>query len=212
MLERISVKFCNGRFYQVVSVRRSPTPQSCCSDLLSFQPMTRMYPPKHVCTKNMFRTVTKNNSSHTFDIQHIVWPRLLFLSSFVFRNDWLKWLNAFELLRLYVWVDGLGVWHVRGTGMVHTEFLWGNLQERHPLEELGLEGDNIKMHYEEMWRGVRGLDLSGSGLGKLAGSGAHSNNISGSLKCGRFFYYLKNCSILKKDSAPWSRSVGRSVG
>jgi hypothetical protein len=46
-------------------------------------------------------------------------------------------------------------------------------------------------------------------LGQFAGSGDHGNKTWGSLKCG---HQLRNFLNLKKDSAPWSRSVGWFVG
>ena len=49
-----------------------------------------------------------------------------------------------------------------------------------------------------------GLDRSGSGWGKMAGSCEWSNKPSGSIKYGEFLDWLKTEWLLKKDSAPWS--------
>ena len=49
------------------------------------------------------------------------------------------------------------------------QFWWGNLKARSHLEDLGVDGDNIKMDLQEMGWG-HGLDCSGLGDGQLAGS------------------------------------------
>ena len=53
-----------------------------------------------------------------------------------------------------------------------------------------------------MWE--YGMDLGGSGQGKVAGTCECCNEPSGSIKCGEFLDYLKTGQLLKKDSAPWS--------
>jgi hypothetical protein len=35
------------------------------------------------------------------------------------------------------------MWHVWGTGEVHTEFWWGDLREVDHLEDLGVDGKKI---------------------------------------------------------------------
>ena len=42
-----------------------------------------------------------------------------------------EWLYQHEL-------DGQGIWHVLGTGKVHTGFWWGGLREGDHLEDLGI--------------------------------------------------------------------------
>ena len=89
----------------------------------------------------------------------------------------------------------------------------GKPEGKTPLGRLRLRrGITLKCVMKKCNGGGRVLDLSGSGLGQLAGYGDHSNETSGYLKCGRFFHNLRNFLSLKKDSAPWSRSVGWLVG
>ena len=45
---------------------------------------------------------------------------------------------------------------------MHTRFWWGNLRERDHLEDIGIDGGNIKMHLQEVGWGVAGLNWSGS--------------------------------------------------
>jgi len=49
-----------------------------------------------------------------------------------------------------------------GTGEVHTEFWLWNLMERDRLADLGIDGENIKIHFHEIEKGSE-LNLSGSG-------------------------------------------------
>ena len=42
------------------------------------------------------------------------------------------------------------MWHVWGTGVEHAGFWWGNLRERDHLEDLDADGNNIKMHLQEI--------------------------------------------------------------
>ena len=42
----------------------------------------------------------------------------------------------------------------------------------------------------------------------MAGTCKCSNEPSGSIKCREFLDYLRNCELLKKDSAPWNELVG----
>jgi hypothetical protein len=41
----------------------------------------------------------------------------------------------------------------------------------------------------------------------VTGSCECGNELPGSIKCGEFLDYLRNCSLLKKASAPWSLLV-----
>ena len=50
-----------------------------------------------------------------------------------------------------------------------------------------------------------GLDRTGSGWGRVAGTCECGNEPSSSMKCGAFLDYLKTGYFLKKDSAPWIR-------
>jgi hypothetical protein len=43
------------------------------------------------------------------------------------------------------------MWHVRGTGEVHTGFWWGELMERYHLEDLGVEGRIILSWIFKQW-------------------------------------------------------------
>jgi hypothetical protein len=53
--------------------------------------------------------------------------------------------------------------------------------------------------------GMTGCDLDkyGSGYGPLVDSCGHDNELSGSIKCGKFADPLRDYEVLKKDSAPW---------
>jgi hypothetical protein len=46
----------------------------------------------------------------------------------------------------------------------------------------------------------------------VVGSYEHGNEPCGSITGGAFLYYLSDKQLLKKDSSPWSLSVGRLVG
>jgi hypothetical protein len=48
------------------------------------------------------------------------------------------------------------MWHAWGTGDVHAEFWWGNLRERHHLEDLGVNGKIMVYRIVKKWDG--GLD------------------------------------------------------
>jgi len=45
-------------------------------------------------------------------------------------------------------------------------------------------------------------DWSGSGKGQVEGSCKRGNELSGSIKCGEFLYYLRTSLLLKEESAP----------
>jgi len=53
-------------------------------------------------------------------------------------------------------------------GEVHTGFWWGNLRERGPLEDLGLDWDNTKKNFKKLdgaWTGFIWLRIgTGDGL------------------------------------------------
>ena len=55
------------------------------------------------------------------------------------------------------------MWHVWETGKVHAGFWWGNLRERHHLEDLGVDGRIILTLICKKWDKRHGLDLSASG-------------------------------------------------
>ena len=61
---------------------------------------------------------------------------------------------------------------------------------------------NIKMDVKEMG-GWCGLDGSGTGQGQVVGCCEHVHEPSGFTKCWEFLDQLRNCWLLKKDSAPW---------
>jgi len=54
-------------------------------------------------------------------------------------------------------LDGRGMWHVWGSGEVHTGFWWGQLRERDHLEDLGVDG-------RQYWNVSYRNSLGGSGL------------------------------------------------
>ena len=56
-----------------------------------------------------------------------------------------------------------------------------------------------------MW--VCGLDWAGPGQRQVADACECGNEPSGSVKCGEFLDQLQTSQFLKKDSAPWSKSV-----
>jgi hypothetical protein len=45
-----------------------------------------------------------------------------------------------------------------GKGEVYTKFWWENLMRRYHLEDLGVDGDNIKMVLQEMGWEHNGMD------------------------------------------------------
>ena len=52
---------------------------------------------------------------------------------------------------------------------MHAGFWWGSLRERDHLEDPGIDGDNIKMDFQEVgWEHIP--DRSGSGRGQVAGT------------------------------------------
>jgi hypothetical protein len=53
--------------------------------------------------------------------------------------------------------------------------------------------------------GLWGLDGAGSGQGQVAGTCEYGNDRSGSINAGNFLTSCKTSSLLKKDSAPWSK-------
>ena len=60
-----------------------------------------------------------------------------------------------------------------------------------------------------MW--VYGLDWAGPGQGQVADTCECGNEPSGSVKCGEFLDWLQTSQLLKKDSAPWSKSILRKL-
>jgi hypothetical protein len=63
------------------------------------------------------------------------------------------------------------MWHVWGTGELHTGFWWGDLRERDHSEELGIDGRTIlkwifKRWDGESWTGLIWLRI-GTGGGRL---------------------------------------------
>ena len=52
---------------------------------------------------------------------------------------------------------------------------------------------------------VCGLDWAGLGQGQLVVSCECGNEYSGSLNCGEYLVKLQNGSILKMNTAPWSK-------
>jgi hypothetical protein len=85
-----------------------------------------------------------------------------------------------------------------------TIFWLENLKGKDHSEDLEVDG-NIRMGLSEIgWEGVDWIHL--------AGSCEHGNEPSGSIGGGGGVRdYLCDCLDLKKDCAPWSWLVGRSV-
>jgi hypothetical protein len=54
--------------------------------------------------------------------------------------------------------DRHGMWHVWGTGEVHTHLWWGDLRERKHLEDLGIDGMIILKWIFKKWEGRHGLE------------------------------------------------------
>ena len=67
------------------------------------------------------------------------------------------------------------------------------MREGNHLEDPGVGGRIILKRIFEKWDGGHGLDRSGSGQGQVAGACECGNELSGSIKCGGFLDYLKNC-------------------
>ena len=50
------------------------------------------------------------------------------------------------------------MWYMWGTREVNVGLWLGDLMERDHLEDLGVDGDNIKMNLQEVrWKGMNGL-------------------------------------------------------
>jgi hypothetical protein len=64
--------------------------------------------------------------------------------------------------------------------------------------------DNIKTEFKENKMQSHGLESTGSGYGKVAGSCGYGNDPSGSIKTGEYLDYLTDFLFLKNDSAPWN--------
>ena len=60
-----------------------------------------------------------------------------------------------------------------------------------------------------MWE--YGMDRAGSGQGKVAGTCEGKNEISGSIKSGKFVEQLRKDKLLKKYYAAWSELVNLFV-
>jgi len=53
------------------------------------------------------------------------------------------------------------MWHGWETGQMHTGFCSGHLMERNHLEDLGVDGANIKINLQEVrWGGMDWTDLA----------------------------------------------------
>jgi hypothetical protein len=53
------------------------------------------------------------------------------------------------------------MWFMWGTEELHVGLWLGDLMERDHLEDLGVDGDNIKMNLQEMqWRGMNWVNLA----------------------------------------------------
>ena len=75
---------------------------------------------------------------------------------------------------------------------MHTGFWWGN------------EGKSALGRLRSRWDDNINMDLQEVEWGQVAGSCECGNESSGSIKCGKFYDYLRNRQLLKKDSAAWS--------
>ena len=64
------------------------------------------------------------------------------------------------------------------------------------------------MDLQDVGCGCYGLDRASSGQGQVAGTCECGNNPSDSIKCGELLDQLRTGWLLKKYSAPWSKTVG----
>ena len=94
-----------------------------------------------------------------------------------------------------------------GRTEVYTGFWWGKLSERDHMEDTGVDEKIILRWIFRKWDVGYGLDQSGSGWEKVAGTCENGNEPFGSIKSREFLDWLKTGWLLKKDSVPWSEEV-----
>jgi hypothetical protein len=80
-----------------------------------------------------------------------------------------------------------------GERQVHAGFWYGSLRRRDHLEDQGVEG-RITLSGPSINRmGGRGMDLSGTDQGQVAGCCENGNEPSVSVKGGEILRWLRNC-------------------
>jgi hypothetical protein len=88
----------------------------------------------------------------------------------------------------------------------------GENREKDHLEYLVIDGEIILKLIFKKWDGGHGIDLPGSGLGKMAGYFECGNELSVSIKCVEFLESAGDLLASKKDAAQWSNVVGWLMG
>jgi hypothetical protein len=139
--------------------------QQFCCRLLGLSCTSTVYP-----TSQFYASLEKQfkgkHLCHHNEVKAKVhwWVQTLSLVSYPWKLNVGECLNNQE-----IW-EGWGMWHVWETREVHTGFWWGDLSERDHLEDLGIDGDSIKMDLVK-WYGNAGTGLiwlrTGTGDGHL---------------------------------------------
>jgi hypothetical protein len=87
---------------------------------------------------------------------------------------------------------------------LNTNFRLGNLRGGDHLEDLGVDGRIILRWIVRKWGEKVWTECIWLRWGPVAGCCEHGNELSGSIKGGKFLDQLSNCYLQEKDSALWS--------